>query len=382
MVNLPEKRKYLIYSFFLSITSFNFVRFLNTNLNSGNEFQIAGWLINYNYGFTRRGLFGSLIINFFENSTSLNLFLSLLLTTIYFYIAVGIVKIFFDYEQNIISILILFSPAFYLYNFWDFTGSYRKEILGIATLIYLIRNLNTKYQLKVTIFTIVLLNFSIYSSEVNLFFIFSIWFILKSNFHEISLKLKNLLIACTVGGFSLIYFYNSLIFNSNITIGSKICSQLKTLGYSDKICDGSLYYLDLNTADTFNRTFNYVTNQTYDYKMYIFLFFYFLIPFLMDKSFIFESKFTILNIINFLPLFLIANDWGRWFYIFFIVVGLNYFCNSNKAKYFQINRTTFILSIIYLTSFRLNHCCIETTNPSYLNWIPFNHIYQYLDRLF
>ena len=114
MVNLPEKRKYLIYSFFLFITSFNFVRFLNTNLNSGNEFQIAGWLINYNYGFTRRGLFGSLIINFFENSTSLNLFLSLLLTTIYFYIAVGIVKIFFDYEQNLISILILFSPAFYL----------------------------------------------------------------------------------------------------------------------------------------------------------------------------------------------------------------------------------------------------------------------------
>mgnify|MGYP001175890300 CR=1 FL=1 len=381
MIKFSNRTKLLIYVFFSSILLFNFYRFLDNNLANGNEFQIAGWLINYNHGFTRRGLFGSLIINFLDSPFSLNLFLALILSLLYLYIVLGILKIFFSNDQNLISIIILFSPAFYLYNFWDFTGSYRKEILGIAVIVYLLKNLKSSNQIKIILISTFLLNFSIYSSEVNLFFIFSFWYILKTNFKEVSLILKNALVFGSVLTFFVIYFFNSLIFNSNLFIGSKLCNQLISIGYDSKICDGALYYLDLSTVDTVYRTLNYVSDSYYDYRIYVFLFIYFFIPLLLDKNFYRQNNFVLLNFINFIPLFLIANDWGRWFYIFFVITGLNYLVSEKNRIEFNINKVSVLFITIYLTSYRLNHCCIEKSDPLFLNLLPFNHIFQYLLRL-
>lgn len=381
MIKFSNSSRSIIYTFFSILLLFNLYRFIDKNLAFGNEFQIAGWLINYNYGFTRRGLFGSLIINLFDNTFYLNLFLAFFLSFIYFYIVFGTLRIFFNYEQNLISSIVLFSPAFYLYNFWDFTGSYRKEILGIATIVYLLKNLKASNQLRVILFATFLLNFSIYSSEVNLFVIFSFWYIVNSHFKKVNLILKNFLIIGSILIFFTTYVFNSLIFNSNLVIGSKLCNQLTAFGYENKICEGALYYLDLSSADTLSRTLDYVRDSRYDYKIYIFLFIYFLAPLLFDKNFVRKDNFVLINFINFIPLFFIGNDWGRWFYIFFIITGLNYFVSKKRSIYFKMNSVNVLILLIYSTSYRLNHCCLEASDPSFANLIPYNHIVQYLIRL-
>ena len=43
----------------------DFIKFkeLNLNLDGGHQWLTADWLINYNFGFIRRGMFGSFFIN-------------------------------------------------------------------------------------------------------------------------------------------------------------------------------------------------------------------------------------------------------------------------------------------------------------------------------
>ena len=93
----------------------------------------ADWLINYNHGFISRGLFGTFLINSFDRQESMLDFLSFLLITVYILIFYHISKIFNQSEQNFISLILIFSPATFLFNIYDSQGSFRKEILSILS---------------------------------------------------------------------------------------------------------------------------------------------------------------------------------------------------------------------------------------------------------
>ena len=71
----------------------------------------ADWLINYNYGYLSRGLFGSFFINFFDNKEPMLDFLSFVLIIFYLLIFYFLSETFNEKKQNIISIILIFSPA-------------------------------------------------------------------------------------------------------------------------------------------------------------------------------------------------------------------------------------------------------------------------------
>jgi len=104
---------------------------LNTD-NNGDLFITADWLINFNHGFVRRGILGSLFVNDIFNAYTGLLLLSFFQIGVYLFIIYKLYIYFLRINQNLLSITILLNPIFLIYfSLNDFRGSFRKEILGL-----------------------------------------------------------------------------------------------------------------------------------------------------------------------------------------------------------------------------------------------------------
>ena len=130
----------------LYIPLFKYYIFLNNN--GGHSFMTADWLINYRFGYINRGLFGTLVLSFFKDSNSILNFLSIALISTYIAIFYYLTKALNFMSQNIITYVLIFSPATFLFNIYDSQGSFRKEILGILSLFLLISATKTKTNKK------------------------------------------------------------------------------------------------------------------------------------------------------------------------------------------------------------------------------------------
>ena len=131
-INLSYK-VFLIY-FVLYISRLIYILLSNFQFNA----VVEEWYINYNYGFIRRGFFGSILYSFSSifNFDIYILFILLIisLNSILFYF---IYKIFKDRNVGFLEILIFLSPVFFNYNlFWKSTITLPKEILGLITFVF------------------------------------------------------------------------------------------------------------------------------------------------------------------------------------------------------------------------------------------------------
>ena len=127
MNNILFKNKFLIYLLF--IISFS-IFYLYYKHDVGTDTSISEWLINYQGGFTRRGLGGEINI-FFANIFSIPLrdtifFIQAISNTIYIILLFFFVK---DLKFSIIQIFALFSPLFLLYPIAELEALGRKEVL-------------------------------------------------------------------------------------------------------------------------------------------------------------------------------------------------------------------------------------------------------------
>ena len=120
------KNKFLFFTIFLIFYS---VFYLIRKHNGGLDWSVSEWLINYQGGFTRRGLGGEINIflsNFFSISLrDAILFLQIMLHSSYLILFFILIK---DLKLDIIQIFALFSPLFLLYPIAELEGLGRKEM--------------------------------------------------------------------------------------------------------------------------------------------------------------------------------------------------------------------------------------------------------------
>ena len=127
MNNIIFKNKlslFIIFNIFFSIF------YLYSKHEVGNDTSISEWLINYQGGFTRRGLGGEINI-FISSLFSLSLrdsifFLQITIHTIYVIFVLIYLK---DLKLNILQIFAFFSPIFLLYPISEIESLGRKETL-------------------------------------------------------------------------------------------------------------------------------------------------------------------------------------------------------------------------------------------------------------
>ena len=297
----------------LYIPIFKYYIFLNNN--GGHSFMTADWLINYRFGYINKGLFGTVVLFLFNDSNSILNFLSIGLISIYIAIFYYLTKTLNFMSQNIITYVLIFSPATFLFNIYDPEGSFRKEILGILSIFLLISATKNNSSKKYIVMSSIIYTIGIFSHSVNLFFLTTILLIIFKKINQKSVFTYLLFLIPT----SINVIFHFLFSNSEQELYLKrdlMCLELEYLNLSN-LCEGGTFYFlvwDLNAAYYLTQNFRINENRQASY-IYILLYLLSILPLFFDKNSLNNLKYYLFINISFFPLFLIALDWGRWIYI-------------------------------------------------------------------
>ena len=240
-----------------------------------NDYLVGYWLTNYNHGFIRRGLVGTFFINLPISKGAVLLFVNLFVSFIYISIIYLTIKLFIN-SNNPYFIMFAASQFYLFYPLWDKGVIGRPEILGILTFLYTANRINTKESSINSYVFLILFNVSIFTHEVNLFFLIPLVILMLQKKH---LTLVSLLILSSL--IFLIFYFNFSEISRQTYLG--ICNDIESLNIRDDICDGAIKFLQydesINAFFMKNLTPNIFEANHYSYFSYIIPLFCSLIPF-------------------------------------------------------------------------------------------------------
>ena len=216
--------------FYLLFLFFSASIFLFNKYPVGNDSTISEWLINYQGGFTRRGLLGDLAFNLallFEAKIRFVIFLFQL----FFYLTFVILTFNFikDIKINFLSRLSLYTPVFLLFPLGEIESLVRKETVIFIIFIIFLSLASKKYNEKYCnnyIFFIFPVSFLIWEPVIFFFpFIFFILYLKNYKKNVLKTSFKTLIISIP----SVIVFL-LVILNPLSEVGhDKMCQELMSL---------------------------------------------------------------------------------------------------------------------------------------------------------
>lgn len=340
------------------VVGFRSIYIFYTNTYANN---IADWITNYTFGFVRRGLAGSILLGVSDN---LNFVAYTLLPIILFFLHYAVVynclKIYQENTKNIYSLFIFLSPLYFLYPFFNVSkGVGNKELLGILCFLLIIRSNYKVKNNKYFFLIITLYTFSIFSHEINLFIL---PILLIISYFQIINTDVSLLIAVSTISFIFICVY--LLFPVSSETITSLCNNIY-LAIENLDCTKA-YYLEQNGIEAINSSIIRVfedNNYILIFSVYAILC---LLPLISSDWFQTNYKLFFVVLILFLPLFIVAIDWGRWLNILIYCLGAVYMKSESKKITKDLNLCNVILLILYSTLWRVPHCCVEELNLIYL----------------
>ena len=337
MVLTKIDNKFFNYYIFICLVTSIF--FLYHKFQFPTDWTTSEWLINYQGGFTRRGLVGEILvqINSFLNFEIRNLvfiFEIILLSTYYFYI----INFFKKVEFSPLLILIIFSPLSFLFPITETEAIARKEVLLFCVyLLYLSSILKGSQKLT---YLILLIGLPIINLvwDGNIFYVF--FFIYSFFLSKININKKETIIFLIALIPYLISFIILITTKSNDQMLEEMCKAIK------EPCFGAMNFLDYSFKDQMNYG---LSRLKISYLIrYIFIFIICFSPFLLifydqqDKTKIFLGY--IFCVIPTFIFWYISFDWGRYLNILYIfsVLTLIFLLEIKKI---QIEKTRLFIFI-------------------------------------
>ncbi len=338
-------------------------------------YEYSDWLINYQGGFTRRGLFGEIIFQLHKISTiRLDFILFFFVLSMYFLFFLFLHKILIKTNLNFLNTLILFSPLSFIYLASSKTLAGRKEILLFFLLSIFFYNLKKIkfYNIKYWIISIL-----VFSSLTHLGFIFYMPFLILFFFFLYpGKKFKELLyqiIPIILTGIVVV----SLVINSTFITKPdfiKVCDSIKDFVNN---CPKETYisFLD-NSFVQVRQVFLNFFNNSYLIKYPI----YFIISFLpiiyaisnLKDNKNFKKKKINHNIINIFFLndtcIFLGADYGRYLnwqymfvlFIYFHIINFKILKIKEKNIFFNLKspkELMYFVVFIYGFVWSVPHCC-------------------------
>ena len=360
------KKHFLI---FILINIILAIFWLDIKHEVGNDSSISEWLINYQGGFTRRGLggeFGVALANLLDVSLRRSIFLiqitihSSYLALIYFY--------FKKLKFNIIQLFALYVPIFLLYPIAELEVLGRKEMLLFLFFLVTIFFSSRKYNAKIVNYLIFFISpiVCLIWEQVVLFFpFFASVLIVKNNLKTFKQAFNKLLIIFFPGIITFIYIFITPLSGSGHEI---MCNFLEN-NFGER-CYMSASMLISSTIH-FDTLWIHDNAQFVHYLRYILIFLIGFAPLniLVSKSnFVKKDNFITKNFrprslffILYIPtilLFIYGYDWGRWINItytfsilFYVYLLKNSFITNNiKIKnktWNKIIKNKILFSLIF-----------------------------------
>ena len=323
---------YLFY-YFLILLIFSYI-FLFTKHEVGNDSTISEWFINYEGGFTKRGIVGQIAIElsrYFQTGLRWTIFILQTLTvTIYFFLLFNFLK---KLKFERVIILSIFTPIFILYPVAEIEVLARKEIIVFSFfLIYLLipRSSNFKIYSLVLFLTLSML---VWEPIIFFFPLIFILEIIENNIQKFDLNLIKIISSFIPSLIiALIIIFNPLNGKEHEVMALVLKNEFGQDCYMS--CDR---ILSVKISDNFQQV-----NDRYSFEVILRYSLIIIIGFFPlgvlfknsylknNKLFIFKHFAELINpfFIALLPvavLFAMAFDWGRWVNISYVFLALIYF---------------------------------------------------------
>jgi len=377
-LNINYRLSIKIVLFFILISIFTYTFYFSLT-NIINYWSFTEFHINYNLGFSKRGLLGSLMLWLENLGIPKNIFFS----TTFYLITLSNIFLFLNllnrFKKNHLLFYIFFSlnPALLLFSFYDLGGYARGESFGIFVCLLHVSFAQKLHEQKITyqrylkfsfliIFPIFMLTVLVH--ELNILFlsfhIFTVFLIIKKNQFKKIANFKYLIIC----NFIFIIFIVLLLITHPFTrnFAQELYNTLPNK-------NGTSFWILDSIAGTFseriNSEINHMLIPSGAINLYIYIFVFYITPifFLLTKTTEKDRFYLIyifLSVIPFFFLFFIGKDWGRWIHI---IIFLIFFCLIQfKEKKMTIQKNlkskilmyTFVIFIILQFLFtRIPHCC-------------------------
>ena len=333
----------------------------------GHAYKSGDWLINYEGGYTGRGLFGQLAL-----SVSDVLGVSILWTS--FLMQAGLYLLFVLFSLDIIrrvesSYLWVFalSPAFILFGFLDTDGAFRKELLGFASLILIVHSLVSGRALKTKfIFSVILFIVFTFSWETGACFLpIFIYFFYELYYRKLVSQTTFLILTIGYSCVSVISAIGVYYFARyrTITISADICESLISRGLNSTICEGTIASITEHSTDVEQILRHLWVGSNYGYYVPILLMT--LIPFVISGWIQFHKGLSFILFCSTIPLYLLGEDYGRWIHIFSVFLTLAWLTNSDhlhtvngtpgRVKEDEFSKLKIYLFLLFVVMWRVPH---------------------------
>jgi len=322
----------------------------------GGSYQTGDWLINYNGGFVRRGLFGSLFLGAFHNSLFGIWSLFLIQFMLYFIVYGFFIHHLFRSNSNWFLTILICSPAGITFSGWDLSAFGRKEVIGYLVLILLVYRIskrdNSLFSLALLLLAFLIYTLGIFSWEPLVFLAPSILFVIAKGFNETYPKGKKFLAYLIFIAISLLGLFLAIKNKGTPSQVIKICDSIRDAGFSgSELCSGAVEAIGWTSSFTIEK----VHSSFPLYFWYFPLFLLALFPIFYSRLFIMSKKIAVVSFVFLLPLFFVVNDYGRWFSMYFttfliVLIGTNKL-PSDSSNLLSTPR----FGIPYLTTWGIPH---------------------------
>ena len=330
---------YLIVFSSMVFVLYNFYRY--TSIFSGWEY--SDWLINYQGGFTRRGLIGEILFQIYDLTTfKLSILILVLVSSLYlvfYYFLFNSIKIL---KISWLNLLVFLSPLFFLYPITNSKVTGRKEIMLIAFFSFLAfflkkNNFKKTKNIILIFFPLIVLSHSglIFYVPYFLTLLFLINYEKKFTFH-----LKEFFPVAVI---SFILLFLVTFFQGSEYHVKEICNSVKNFAAKNCGIGDQIGTLKLNIEYPLNEK-----NGMWGGYLIIYLT-SLIVAFFPISLIFFYSKFKskhlkkinplfiiLIPFFSSIPLYYLAFDWGRYIYISYCCTFFLYiFCIKNNILKFD-----------------------------------------------
>jgi hypothetical protein len=348
--------KYAPYGVWAFFAFFSF-RYAVEISNGGSSWKTADWLINYSAGPLRRGLTGTILLAVSDLGFPLLWLTYVFQVSIYAVIFINVLKLYKQTERGLFWLLILYSPAFLLFSFYDLQGGFRKEIIIFSVFAYfcLLYAHKTITQTKL-IFVCLVYVLAGLSHELTVFTLPFFIYLLFTSAKQGLIK-ERVAIICSgiLAVVSVAILLFATLHKGDAVVSDAICQSLINRKLNPEICLGAIRWLGEDSRKASSRVLELISYMSLFTPV---LFGVAILP-LFFTTWWKKQTYVLLVIsaLTFLPLFIVAIDWGRWVYILTFMLFCLALAERVTVK-FPFKSIFVIAGIIYLTTWSIPHCCV------------------------
>jgi len=302
--------------------------FLSKTQAGDDPFLIGDWLINFEGGFVRRGIYGQILQSLYLSPGETTLIVQFLVLVAAFTLLLCALALLWVTDPIYPWLLVFLSPAFLLFPFLTFSGGFRKEILGLAAVALMATGVRAGWRFALWFGQLAFM-FSVFAHESILVTVPTvIWLLLEARRQEVigatGLKLGLALLAAPI-----LYTLSALIAGTG-SAGKAlaICSSLADRGFSPHVCSGSIDFLSESVGEALARIVSLAPASLAIPALGLLS----LAPLAFVGFFPTHWRLISIQLLALLPLFIIGTDYGRWVFIGVVVLSLAALSVSQRLK--------------------------------------------------